>query len=587
MSNLDTQKYFNLRSTEFRLTILLFLLLWVYLIIRAFSVFYIHDEIVTKWSYVIHWNPFPNQGAIDANNHFLLSLLAGFFTRLFNSDSMFLIRLGSVLAFPIYFWSIFRLKYLFQQKWNFYALLIALTTSSFLIEYFALARGYGLGLAFLVFSIQQMICYFDSDSKKALIGSLIGWLLTVYASLTLLPITLIAVFFIGIYTARRKFYIWILPVLLMVIPLGYFVEYSFVLKDLGKLYYGGAEGFFSSTIHSLTKYVWLVESTWVDLGIALVTGFILFAAIRRFWKVKNLFDPKLIFSIFLFVGVASILGQYWILGVNYPEDRTAMFLIVFFFGALFFALDDLKSNKIVALISIGLSLVFFTITMNFTHSMHFVTEHLDEELVRNIPLSVNGTPPTTAGRWNMENDLTRELNLPLRVYQDNDDPHDTLVDYMVFVPERRPGLFDLYEIAHLDPISGQALLKRKKFLKRTKNVEVEHSVISEVEYQIMHISNLEGPMVLRCSGKLEQMTELKEVFIVFSSEDSLSKQQFTYEMIPMIRNSKISDSGEMNFDFSYAMNALEGANSFAAYIWNQNVEALQGKIKLEVYAIEE
>ena len=187
----------------------------------------------------------------------------------------------------------------------------------------------------------------------------------------------------------------------------------------------------------------------------------------------------------------------------------------------------------------------------------------------------------------MENDLTRELNLPLRVYQDNDDAHDTLVDYMVFVPERRPGLTDLYEIAHLDPISGQALLKRKKFLKRTKNLEVEHAIISEVEYQIVYISNLEGPMVLRCSGKLEQMTELKEIFIVFSSEDSLSKQRFTYEMIPMIRNSKISDSGEMNFDFSYAMNALEGANSFAAYIWNQNGEELQGKIKLEVYAIDE
>lgn len=587
MSSLDTQRHFNLRSTEFRLTFLLFLLLWAYLIIRAFSVFYIHDEIVTKWSYVVHWNFLPNHGAIDANNHFLLSLLAGFFTRLFNSDSMFLIRLGSVLAFPIYFWSIFRLKYLFQNKWNFYALLIALTTSSFLIEYFALARGYGLGLAFLVFSIQQMTYYFNSNSKKALIGSLIGWLLTIYASLTLLPITLIAVFFIGIYTVRRKFYIWIIPILLMIVPFGYFVNYSFALKDLGKLYYGGAEGFFSSTIHSLTKYVWLVESTWVDIVIALVAGFILFVTIKKFWKTKNIFDPKLIFSIFLLVGVASILGQYWLLGVNYPEDRTAMFLIVFFFGALFLALDEITAKKVFALISIGLSLTFFVITMNFTHSMHFVTEHLDEELVRNIPLSVNGTPPTTAGRWNMENDLTRELNLPLRVYQDNDDLHDTLVDYMVFVPERRPGLDEWYEVVHRDQISGQALLKRKKFLKRTKNFGVEHSIISGVEFQNLHVSNLEGPIVLRCSGKLEQMTEQKEIFIVFSSEDSLTNQWYTYESVPMIRNSKINDAGEMKFDFSYAMNALEGANSFKAYIWNQNMEELQGKIKLEVYAIDE
>ena len=587
MSNIDTHRHFNFRSTEFRLTILLFLLLWVYLIVRAFTVFYIHDEIVTKWSYVVHWNPFPNQGDLDANNHFLLSFLAGSFTRLFNSDSMFLIRLGSVLAFPIYFWSIFRLKYLFEQKWNFYALLIVLTTSSFLIEYFALARGYGLGLAFLVFSLQQMICYFDSNSKKALIGSLIGWVLTIYASLTLLPITLIAVFFLLIYTVRKKFYFWIIPILLMIIPLGYFVEYSFTLKELGKLYYGGEEGFFYSTIHSLTQYIWLVKSTWVDIALVLLTGFILFVSVRRFWKTKNIFDPKLLFSIFLFVGVASILGQNWILGINYPEDRTAMSLIVFFFAALFFALDEIKAKWGFAAASIGVSLTFFALTMNFTHSMHFVTEHLDEELVRNIPLSVNGTPPTTAGRWNMENDLTRDLNLPLRVYQENDADHDTLVDYMVFMLDRRPDLTNLYDIVHLDKISGQSLLKRKKFLKRTKTVEFNHQVISEVEFQNLHQSELSGPIIFRCSGKLKKMTEEKDIFIVFASEDSLTRQGYTYEAVPMIRNRKITDSGEMDFDFSYAMNSLNGANRFVAYIWNPKTEELEGEIKLEVYAIDE
>lgn len=129
----------------------IFVLLWAYIIVRAFTVFFIHDEIVTKWCYVIDWNAFPNQGFVDANNHFLTSFLAGLFVRLFDSESMFIMRLGSVLAFPIYFWSIYRLKPLFRQKWNFYGLLIGLVCATFLIEFFSLARGYGLSLAFFVF----------------------------------------------------------------------------------------------------------------------------------------------------------------------------------------------------------------------------------------------------------------------------------------------------------------------------------------------------------------------------------------------------------------------------------------------------
>ena len=81
--------------------------------------------------------------------------------------------------------------------------------------------------------------------------------------------------------------------------------------------------------------------------------------------------------------------------------------------------------------------------------------------------------------------------------------------------------------------------------------------------------------------------EGKRKFYLVLSEDSISKQQYTYEAVPMIRNNKIDDSGLLEFDFSYAMNALKGANSFAAFVWNQNGEEILGEIKVEAYAIEE
>ena len=90
-------------SSESLLVGALFVFLWVYLIIRANTVFYVHDEIVTKWAYMISWNPFPYQGYIDANNHFLNSLLGGLFIRLFKSDSMWVVRLPNILSFPLFF----------------------------------------------------------------------------------------------------------------------------------------------------------------------------------------------------------------------------------------------------------------------------------------------------------------------------------------------------------------------------------------------------------------------------------------------------------------------------------------------------
>jgi hypothetical protein len=373
----------------------------------------------------------------------------------------------------------------------------------------------------------------------------------------------------------------------MMVPLAYFIEYSFTLKELGKLYYGGTEGFFANTVHSLTRYIWFTESIWTDLLITFSAGFILFVSIELFWRTKNLFDPKLLFPIFLFAGVASILIQHWFLDVNFPEDRTALYLVVFFFASLFLMFDEGNAyNGLKILISV-LSLVLFLGTVNFSHSLQFNAEHIDEEVVRNIPLDVNGTPPTTAGRWNMENSLTRELGLPFRVYQNNDSDHDTLVDYMIYDPTRRPYLKNLYNIIHFDEISGQALLQRKKLLKRTKMLEVQHSIVSEAEFQNLRIAELEQPLILRCAGRLEQMTKEKEVFVVFSTEDSLSKQQFTYESVPMIRNAKVSEDGVLEFDFAYAMNLLKGANSYAAYVWNQYGEELQGEIKLEVYEIED
>ena len=98
------------------LVLLLFFSLWTFVIVRAVTVFYIHDEIVTKWAYMIDWNPFPYQGYIDANNQFLISLLGGFLFAFFSRMRCGLFVWPVSFGFSLYFFSIVGFRRYFNQS---------------------------------------------------------------------------------------------------------------------------------------------------------------------------------------------------------------------------------------------------------------------------------------------------------------------------------------------------------------------------------------------------------------------------------------------------------------------------------------
>ena len=145
---------------------ILFLLLWSFIWIRVFTVPLIYDEIHTKWIYMIEYNPLPYMGYVDANNHFLNSLIGGLLIRITGSDADWVIRLASVMAFPIYFWSVYAFRKFFQNKSSFYLFLTVFYGTMFLLDYFNLARGYGLSLAFLMLALQQSFDYIYEPTNK-------------------------------------------------------------------------------------------------------------------------------------------------------------------------------------------------------------------------------------------------------------------------------------------------------------------------------------------------------------------------------------------------------------------------------------
>lgn len=570
---------------ERQLTVLFFLVLWAYLLIRAYNVFYIHDEIVSKWIYMVDWNFIPGSGYIDANNHFLCSFLGGLFLKVFNSDAMLVVRLGSVLAFPLYFWSSYGLRKFFTNKANFYALLIGLNCTALIVEYFGFARGYGISFAFLMLGMQQMLAYFDNSKKQALFISTMAWSVAIGANLTLIPFTAAALILLIVFALKGKSKGWTLLPLIGLVPLIYFVNYSFQLQGLGKLYYGGDLGFFETTIHTLTPHLWWIQHRVLDVFLVLLTLLVSINLGLQYWKTRRIFDPTTLFSFFFLLAIGNIFGQQWFLGINYPEDRTALYLVFFFLGAIFFTIDAITKRSIFSMGYIILTIAVFGFHVNLTHSLLHQGEHLDPKNVSLIPREVKGTPPSTGGRWAMENELNRTLRHPIRMFQLTELNSDTLVDYMVSTIERRPNLYKWYHPIYTDKISRQSLFERNQFLERTETNQTEQELFGDGEFFNLITAGFSSPQLLRVSGQINELKLTSDIHFVFASKDTVSGTNYSYEALSIVHNARIRKDNSIQFDFSYALPHSEGANQFTVYLWNRKNAKLSGKIKAEVYRL--
>ncbi len=89
----------------------------------------------------------------DANNHVLFTWLARGSLALFGLSELSL-RLPTVLAGWAYLAGVYRLaRYLFKPHWLFLPAAAALTLNPFVLDFLSAARGYGLGLALLLWAI--------------------------------------------------------------------------------------------------------------------------------------------------------------------------------------------------------------------------------------------------------------------------------------------------------------------------------------------------------------------------------------------------------------------------------------------------
>lgn len=126
-------------------------LLWIYVAARAVMLAFTHDE---AYSFLLIKTNYFNAMTGTANTHWLNSLGMKLGSLLLG-DEEWKLRLFSVLAWPVYGISALRISSLLQRPFASLLLFCALVFNPYVLDFFSLARGYGLQFAFVLAALWQ------------------------------------------------------------------------------------------------------------------------------------------------------------------------------------------------------------------------------------------------------------------------------------------------------------------------------------------------------------------------------------------------------------------------------------------------
>ncbi|MBE0648855.1 MAG: hypothetical protein IH596_13880 [Bacteroidales bacterium] len=362
------------------------LLVWTYLWLRAIYVPLVHDEIATFHYYIQIGKFLPYSSHWDANNHILNSAISALFYRIFGLSPL-VIRLANLIFFPLFCLYVWKSGKFFTRPVVRWAFFISLLMSHGLLEFFSLSRGYGISMALLMPALYYLIRMSEHYSARRLVSVILWGAFATLANLSLFNTYLLLIIYLFLFswfsgqlpTLRKRIVSTSLITLIGIPFLVFFAMISFEFKAKGLLYTGGGNGIWEDTVKTLFSRLFSTDNSYLLILVGVLFLLIVAAGIARLIKEKNLFSPKLVFTLFLTGNLVGALLLHLVFQVNYPENRVALFLFPLFVGALCFAADDLPRllhSKVALIILLPALLIpFHFIThLNLTHAGFYIED---------------------------------------------------------------------------------------------------------------------------------------------------------------------------------------------------------------------
>lgn len=372
--------------------------IFVYLTSRAIAVPFTHDE---SLSYTIITGD--NSWKHTANNHLLNTLLMRVTNSLFGSSELSL-RLPNIIAFIIFSLALFKLIKSSSNNFILSLLFIVLTMfNPFLLEFFSLARGYGLAIGFIMLSSFFLIRNgLYSSSFKVLLTDFI--LTSLFASLATYSnlnavnflISIIIIFLLKFWlylkdnSLKKKQYYYFFTILIFsLIPLIENIKWLLFLKRQNQLYYGADSliesfnSFFYSSLYFKTENYNVASYTLLSILFTLLL-FSLFLFIKNIKK-NSVFSIPAILLLITFLGIFT---ENIFFDAKFPYERTSLFylpiLSIFLFTLLSYIHANLKLKLVTILLSLSILLPLtynFVIGINLTQTKTWDFDKHDKEVL--------------------------------------------------------------------------------------------------------------------------------------------------------------------------------------------------------------
>ncbi|MBL7901261.1 MAG: hypothetical protein JNK73_04635 [Bacteroidia bacterium] len=593
-----------LEKNFIRLYWLLCGIVFVVVALRAFFIPFSHDEASTFFFYVQSDDYLPYKAHVYTNNHVLNSALANICYHLGGSHR-FVLRLPNLLSFLLLCWGVYR----FFPYLKHYATRVLLITCFILtfnfLDFFQLCRGYGLSMALMVLGFSFLQEYFSNLRFKALVLFSLCIQLALAANLTLLVLVLLLwllVLAFQLYhkqlTSLKNFVLQGMNLLVLL----FWIKFSFFYKEKGVLDSGWGEDYWQVTFKSLMQFVFGSNALWIQVILLflflLALSFSIVHFFKRPFRIMAIFEPGVFYT---FVFTALVIGIYLqkqILKVNYPEDRTGLYLYVIYALTLVFLFESVPAllSKAVALLFTSTSLVYFVLSYNlesFTHYFYhvipkaFYTELLKQKALFPEPFTIGGH-------------VNREMNYAFMNYRGGSplNPMDIAFpmrmncDYFIAERREKPYYDPFYDELMVDKYWDHVLLKRKHPIQRIQFAKLDSlpRYYSGQEEFLEFLKIQDSSLSSRNSMELEIELFFKKVPSPFKSFLVLSVENANNETVYYSRAQLHWLDDDLNGEKKTLKLTVgpipEGLNTMKVYIWNIDKHELEVSVhKLNIYEL--
>ncbi|HET6992105.1 MAG TPA: hypothetical protein VFJ43_12305 [Bacteroidia bacterium] len=318
------------------------ILLFIYIALRAAKLSLVWDEANTFFEYVRTPNWLPRDyNYMSANNHLLNTWLMKCSVNLFG-ESEFALRLPNVLSSAFYFFAIAAiLEKLFERRLHILLAFAILALNPFTLDFFSVARGYGISLALMMGGLLQITKYiFGKHELRHGIYAQLFLVAATVANLTMIHI-LLAISFLLIINrflfhrnerpARALLFFTTLPLVTIIILLPYIHH----LKIAGALFYGDEAKSLADTFLSLSQasfYGAFYSSVCVPVMTILVSAIPLVSIIYLMRNAQIVMKTNrgrwiVFITMTLFFTIAGPMFLHFIFKTNFLSGRTALFYL--------------------------------------------------------------------------------------------------------------------------------------------------------------------------------------------------------------------------------------------------------------------